>query len=169
MTIKNAEISISTFFSKLIEHRFIADIMMIAWYKHQATVEILRSEIDVSGYDIIMSYKNIKRHIQLKSSIAGGRTVQQRINISLLEKENPCIVWLVREYDEEKKDFNFKYLFWGARTGGRNTADIKNCKKPRDAKGKKEKLNHRNVPKGKFEVCEDIEDLFSKLFGNDKQ
>ncbi|GHV83936.1 hypothetical protein AGMMS50212_12760 [Spirochaetia bacterium] len=35
---------------------------------------------------------------------------------------------------------------------------------PKDKNGKKEKPNHRNIPKSKFKRCKDIDDLFQKLF-----
>jgi hypothetical protein len=158
----------SVYFEKLIEHRFISDIMMHCWFKYEKTLEIIHSEIDTNGYDLIISYDNINRYIQLKTSEENGKTAKQNLNISLIKKENPCIVWIIRNYDKSRNDFIFSYLFWGSNIGEKspNVENYKTAKHPKaDMKGnKKQRPNIRIIPKKEFIKLNSMEKLFEKLF-----
>lgn len=158
----------SLYFEKMVEHRFISDIMAYCWYKNNVTLEIIRAEIDCNGYDLIINYKNINRYIQLKTSEENSKTKEQKLNLSIIEKENPCIIWIIRNYDNIKMDFNYKYLFWGSNIG-KPLPKIENysiAKHPKgNSKGVKNlRHNIRNIPKRDFEVFSNIELLFNKLF-----
>ena len=41
----------SSFYEQLVEHVFVSEVLQEAWYAHGQIVEVLRSEIDASGYD----------------------------------------------------------------------------------------------------------------------
>jgi hypothetical protein len=82
----------SVFFEKMIVHRFIADIMMLGWYKYKVEIKILHSEIDSSGYDIILKKDNIIRCVQLKTSGVDSKAPYQNLNILIAKEENPCII-----------------------------------------------------------------------------
>jgi hypothetical protein len=42
----------SAFIEWLVEHVFISEVLQEAWYSYGRTIEVLRSEVDSSGYDI---------------------------------------------------------------------------------------------------------------------
>jgi len=44
----------SNFFEQLVEHAFISELLQEAWFRYGKTVEVLRSEIDTSGYDLLL-------------------------------------------------------------------------------------------------------------------
>lgn len=58
----------------LIEHVFIAEVLQEAWFAREQLVEVLRSEVDAAGYDVVFECGPITRHVQLKASDAGGKT-----------------------------------------------------------------------------------------------
>jgi cell division protein FtsL len=158
----------SLYFEKLIEHRFISDIMMYCWFKYKTTLEIIHSEIDANGYDLIISYNNVNRYIQLKTSEEDGKTARQNLNISLMKKENPCVIWIIRNYDKNRNDFVFSYLFWGSNIGdpSPNVENYKMAKHTKaDIKGnKKERPNIKIISKSKFVKLTSMEKLFEILF-----
>ena len=43
----------SLFYEQLVEHVFVSEIHQEAWYYFGETVEVLRSEVDSSGYDVV--------------------------------------------------------------------------------------------------------------------
>ena len=67
----------------VLEHAFIADILRYLWNRGIYTVAVLNSEVDASGYDIILEYNTIVRHIQLKSSFSGSATQSVNIRVYL--------------------------------------------------------------------------------------
>jgi hypothetical protein len=158
----------SLYFEKLVEHRFISDMMTYCLYKEGITLEIIHAEIDTNGYDLILSYKNINRYIQLKTSEEGSTTSSQKINLLITEKENPCIIWIIRHYDNKMNDFRFKYLFWGSNRQELlpNIGKYKIAKhtKANSSGIKKQRQNIRIIPKGDFIEINSIEGLFEKLF-----
>jgi hypothetical protein len=159
----------SLYFEKMVEHKFISDIMTYCWYKNKTTLEILHSEIDSNGYDLLISYKDINRYIQLKTSEENGKTVNQKLNSLIVNKQNPCIIWIIRNYDIKRKIFNFNYLFWGSNIDS-PLPDIGRYKIAKHTKAnaqgiKKQRQNIRLIPKKDFIKFDDIERLFEKLFG----
>jgi hypothetical protein len=166
---KNSDISEnSLYFEKLVEHRFISDIMTYSLYKKGVTLEIIHAEIDTNGYDLIISYKNINRYIQLKTSDVSSSTSKQKINLQILEKENPCIIWILRSYDDNKNDYNFKYLFWGSNVR-ESLPDLSKYKTAKHNKAnssgvKQYRENFKEIPKRDFNKYNTIEELFNQLF-----
>jgi hypothetical protein len=158
----------SLYFEKLVEHRFISDIMTYCWHKKGVTLEIIHAEIDINGYDLIISYKNTNRYIQLKTTDIKSKTYNQNFNSLILNKENPCIIWILRSYDNNKNDYDFSYLFWGSDVK-KSLPDIEKYKTAKQNKpnlsGKKEyRKNIKIIPKKDFIKFNTIEKLFNKLF-----
>ena len=81
----------SAFYEELIEHVFIAEIMQDALFRLSKYMEVLRSEIDSSGFDVVLECCNVIRHIQLKASFAGAKKTTVDVNIGLLEKPSGCL------------------------------------------------------------------------------
>ena len=52
---------------RIIEHVFVGDALRELWRAGVMDVEVLRSEFDAYGYDLVMSRGAITRHIQLKA------------------------------------------------------------------------------------------------------
>lgn len=158
----------SGFIENMIEHVFISEILQEAWLNHKIKLEILRSEVDDSGYDIVIVCNGIGRFIQLKTSELGGKTAKQKLNVELSKKDNGCIVWIVRTVSQSLKRFEFKYLFYGSGVGELvpDIAGLKVAKHTKaNSKGiKSERPKIRDVPKRDFQTVETTSCLLGVLF-----
>ena len=159
----------SSYFEKLVEHLFIADILQTAWLKGEKQIEIARSEIDNSGYDLILECNNIIRHVQLKSSEISATTNTQNINIKLADKPGGCVVWIFRQSNNKKNNFSLQYRFFG-NVAGEKLPLLDNFKTSRHSKAnasgiKNERPNIKKIPKSKFIEIKKTEELLNKLFG----
>ena len=159
----------SSFYEQLVEHVFISEVLQEAWFRYGKTVEVLRSEIDSSGYDVLLECNGVSRHVQLKTTRPESKTAYQKINIALQEKPSGCVIWLLREEDESAHRVKLQYRFFGGAPGEQlpSLKDFKVAKHTKgDAKGiKKERPAMRKVPKGKFIQLAGIRDLVERLFG----
>src|SRR3546814_19219781 len=66
-------------------------------------VEVLRSEFDAGGYDLVMARGRVTRHIQFKTKIVGGKTDEVKISLRLMEKPTGCVLWIVVTRSEESR------------------------------------------------------------------
>ena len=53
----------SNFYEQLVEHSFISEILQEAYLRYGVIIEVLHSEIDCSGYDIVLECNGVIRHI----------------------------------------------------------------------------------------------------------
>jgi hypothetical protein len=147
----------------LIEHVFVAEVLQEAWFAREQLVDVLRSEVDAAGYDIVFECGSILRHIQLKASESGGKTSRQTINTRLSAKPGGCVVWVVYSERIEDHRLDLSYLWLGGRPGeplpdlgdlvGRNPRS----KTPRPAT--------RVVARARFERVASTAELVERLFG----
>jgi hypothetical protein len=159
----------STFYEQLVEHVFIAEILQEVWYRHGKTTEVLRSEVDASGFDLVLECQNIMRHVQLKTSGINSKTTTQKVNIALAQKASGCVIWLLRHEDSVTHRMNLKYLFFGARPGeplpSLDGFKVGKHTKVSKAGIKGERPFIRVVPKRHFELLPSITELVQRLFG----
>lgn len=66
--------SSSSYREMLIEHLFAAAVMRDLWLRGYERLEMLQSQVDNSGYDIVLETSAVVRHIQLKNSFRGATT-----------------------------------------------------------------------------------------------
>ena len=159
----------SNFYEQLVEHSFISEILQEAYLRYGVIIEVLHSEIDCSGYDIVLECNGVIRHIQLKTSKHDASTQYQKINISLGKKPSGCVIWIKRIINDSLKRFSFEYLFFGSEPGEK-LPNIKDYLVVKHTKGnaqgvKSERPNMRKVPKHDFQQVKDICELLDKLFG----
>ena len=159
----------SAFYEKLVEHIFISELLQEALLRHQRTVEVLRAEIDSSGYDLVLECNGKLRHLQLKSSKVDGAAASQNVNVALAEKPHGCVIWVFRSVDESTGRFEFEYRLLEGIDGGK-LGRIERLPAAKHTKGdstgkKKERPNIRRVPKSMFEPPCDISVLVKRLFG----
>ena len=163
MTEKRLDYERSSFRESMVEHAFIADLQQEAWFRHQTTIEILRPEVDDSGYDIVAWFNGVVRYIQLKASRADGRAVGQNVNIKLADKPGGCVIWL-RYRDNGDFRVSFEYLFF------EDMGSLEQRRSARHTKGnaqgfKAERPRIRVVGKAAFEPVASAEELMTRLFG----
>lgn len=83
----------SSYRENLLEHLVIAEIMRELWRDGYKRVEVLKSEVDDSGYDLVLETNAIVRRVQLKSSHVGSGTASVNISLALAQKPSGCVIW----------------------------------------------------------------------------
>ena len=129
-------------------------------------MEVLRAEADTAGYDVVLTVREITRHIQLKAAKTGGGIVQWNISERLMNKPSGCVVILFVCHDDLTTE---KYAFFGA-PPGEPFPDITDSKKAKHSRGnakgiKSERKQHRKIRISQFDKFDDITELAEQLFG----
>ena len=83
----------STLRERVVEHVFVGEALRALWRWKVVNVEVLRSEFDAHGYDLVMARRRIVRHIQFKTGTSkkpGDVSVAQ----ALAGKPSGCVIWI---------------------------------------------------------------------------
>lgn len=147
----------------LIEHVFVAEVLQEAWFAREQRVDVLRSEVDAAGYDVVFECGAIVRHVQLKASDFEGKTSRQTINVRLADKPSGCVVWVV--YRERVPDhrLDLTYLWFGGNPGER-LPDLGQLV-GRNPRSKTPRSGTRVVSRARFESVVSTAELVDRLFG----
>ena len=159
----------SQYREKMIEHVVIAELWKEAWFRRQTVLEVLRSEVDGSGFDLLLECNGTQRHVQLKASIQGGSTRHQNINASLAARAGGCVIWIVFDGNQDDGLTSLHYLFFGGGPG-RNLPSLDEYKVAKhtraNAKGVKgERPAIRRLARSQFTQIDSTANLFTALFG----
>ena len=156
----------SSFREKLIEHLFIGEMLKLSWRSEGCGLEVAKPEVENQGYDLIAEENGVIRHIQLKAAHLQAKAAKQKVHIALSAKPSGCVVWVY--FNEETLELG-PLLFFGNSAGeplpsldGRRVA--KHTKANSDGV-KAERPEIREIPKGRFEKLETMEQVYAKLFG----
>lgn len=157
----------SSYREKLIEHLFVGELLRLSWLRGDCSLEIARPEVDNSGYDVVAECHGVVRHIQIKASVIGGKTANQKIHTKMSEKPSGCVVWIY--FDSDTMALGPYFYFGGAKPGSK-MPDISYRKVAKHTKAnsqavKAERPNLRVVPKGDFKRFDTVELLYAQLFG----
>lgn len=144
---------------KLVEHLFLAELLQECWFRRRRLVEVLRSEVDAAGYDLILESRDVIRHVQLKASRKGAKTSKQTVNARLKDRVGGCVVWVFYAVDPETYRAELSYRW-------REAASLPDTR-GRHTRGGATRENTRVIPKGEFEVLSDITVLADRLFGEE--
>ena len=161
----------SMFYEQLVEHVFISEVLQEAWYHFGETVEVLRSEVDSSGYDVVFECNGFLRYVQLKTSKADAKTSRQNVNIALADKKRSGrIVWIVRPEDPQTCRMKPSYLFFGGEAGQPLPPLKKRFRVAKNSRGnakgvKPDRPAIRVIPKSRFKPIETTGELVEYLFG----
>jgi len=159
----------SSFFESLVEHVFISEVLQEVYYAFGQTVEVLRSEVDASGYDVVFECNGVLRHVQLKTSKPEAKASGQKVNLALSGKPSGCVVWVVRDEDRSTHRMRLSYLFFGDEAG-KPLPPINDFKVAKHVKAnaqgiKLERPALRVIPKGHFRRVPTTRELVGLLFG----
>jgi hypothetical protein len=155
LTPARIETSVHSFDSSLREqalaHLFLGQLLAFMWRNGARDIEVLKSEVDRGGYDVVLESNGIIRHIQLKSSFHGSKVREVDVSTKLLRKPGGCILWL--EFDSESLTIGNYYWFGGK--AGTGLPDL-GPRVARHSKGnsdgeKTERPIHRVLTRGRFE------------------
>lgn len=82
---------------KILEHRFIAEVTAEIWRAGRFDFAVSHSEVDNSGYDVIIEVGAVTRHIQLKAMQVGGARREFGLQVRLTEKPSACAVLMLHD------------------------------------------------------------------------
>ena len=146
----------------IVEHLFIGEALRILWRSGIVDVEILRSEIDAYGYDLVISSGQLVRHVQLKSG-----TKLKRVSISrdLAVKPSGCLIFI-----QVDNNSNHGPYFTFSGNAGSSLPDVSTFKTTKrttaNSQGEKpQRLNHVDVPLSAFNKFESLSALLTSLLG----
>src|SRR5712664_4054357 len=137
-------------------HLFLGQLLAFMWRNSARDIEVLRSEVDRGGYDVVLEANGVIRHVQLKSSFRGSKVREVDVSTKLLRKPGGCILWL--EFDRETLAIERFYWFGGkAGNGLPDLGERISRHSKADSNGKKNpRLAHRVLAKGDFDLLVDI-------------
>ena len=164
-TVDERQFRSSSHREKVVEHVFLGELLRYLWVHEIAGVQVLKPEVDASGYDLVLSLGKVIRHVQLKTMMSSGKARRQPIHETLGQHQSGCVVWIVLN-----EDLSFDHFLWFGGKPGRPLPDLTGFKRVMkaglNAKGiKRQKQRVWNVPKSKFRVVPDMAGLVGKLFG----
>ena len=156
----------SSYREMLLEHLLAGEVMQHLWVAGVGSMEILKPQVDDSGYDLVLETGGIVRHVQLKSSFRGSKVRDLNVSLALASKPSGCVV-LVR-FDPKTLALGPFGYFGGA--PGQRLPDLAGYKMARHTKGdatglKKFRPNLKCVPISRFEMVNTVKELTTKLFG----
>jgi hypothetical protein len=156
----------SSYRERLIEHLFVGEVLRTLWIARVSQVEVLRSEVDGAGYDIVLECQSLVRHIQLKAARREGKRASVGVQLRLREKPSGCVIWIY--FKPETMELG--PFFWFGGLPGQPLPDIVGFKVGKhtkgDSKGRKSaRPNIRLVPKGRFDRVDSVEGIVDRLFG----
>lgn len=155
----------STLRERVVEHVFVGDALRRLWQRRITEVEVLRSEFDAGGYDLVMSLRKVVRHIQLKTTIVGGKAAHVSVSQKLAEKPSGCVIWIM-----VTPELNLQSYLWFGGRPGKAIPEFSHMRMTKHSKGnalgvKTERPNHRTIPRSKFEKIDSLDTVLERLFG----
>ncbi len=161
-----ADYLFSSYRERLIEHLFVGELLRALWLGGIPQVEVLRSEVDGAGYDVVLECRSITRHVQLKAARLGGTRANVGVNVNLANKPSGCVIWVYFN----PKSLQLGPFYWFGGPPGRPLPPLSHFKVGRHTKGdasghKAKRPNIRVVPKGQFVKVDTVTELVTRLFG----
>jgi hypothetical protein len=127
--------------------------------------EVLRGDTDRNGHDLVIEAGGIMRHVQLKGTVAGGKSRKVPINIGLGSKPSGCVVWM--NYDPAQ--LAITGLRWFGGKPGECLPDLGNRigrhSRPNINQDKAIRPNIRELSISRFTRIPDVSALADHLFG----
>ena len=150
---------------RIVEHLFVGRALQRLWQIGITDVEVLRSEFDAGGYDLVMSYGNLVRHIQLKVSVVNATTRNITASLKLQERPSGCVLWILVKPCLEIVSYR-----WFGDSPGKPLPDIEKMRVAKHARGnssghKAERPSQRVIPVSSFERIESLEEVLTTLLG----
>lgn len=154
---------------KIVEHLFIGELLKHFWNElgeNVADLELMKSEFDAHGYDVIISLGTAIRHIQIKAGKAARnkRPKSVRVSMRLANKPGGCLLWI--GVDDR---LTFTSLCWyGEEIGSpmKIEPSFKVSRGYRRKDGEKVfRTGHREIPGARLKVLSSIPEVAKHLFG----
>jgi hypothetical protein len=149
----------------IVEHLFVGELLRRLWQLSIYDAEVLKSDFDAGGYDLVLSRGPLVRHIQLKVIRAGGARSHINVNLRLAERASGCV--LLIGVDDA---LNFTSFKWFGSDPGHPLPDIGALPAVKHTKGnaqgvKAPREGHRSVKVKHFKPVNGFDALLTVLLG----
>ena len=146
---------------KILENLFSGEVLRELWRRKIYDVDLLHSDIDASGYDVVLELPDGVRHIQLKAST---RRKQIVANGKIVDRPSGCIIVMI----VSEVDLSFTEFLWLGDQLGKSCLDIRSLPKAKHSKADStgKKANRKDTYKvsiGNFERLDSFSALVDKL------
>src|ERR1700722_12179872 len=91
-SVNTAHYLYSSLREKIVEHVFVGEALRTLWRHGVFDAEVLRSEFDAHGYDLVMGRGKVVRHIQFKTGVR-DRPQKVSVALALADKPSGCVIW----------------------------------------------------------------------------
>ena len=150
---------------KIVESLFVGELGREIWRKGDFDLEVLRSEFDAAGYDLVLTKGHLTRHVQLKTKLLGGRNSYFNISSKLAQKPSGCVICV-----NISGDLTIHGFKWFGASAGLPLHPLDEFPVARHTKGnalgeKLERPGLHRVLLSRFEDVETMVGLLKKLFG----
>jgi hypothetical protein len=150
----------------LFELLFVGEVMKNLWQKGVYKLEVLKPQVDASGYDVVFELSSVVRHVQLKSTKRGSRLRSVKVNAALGDKPGGCII--LAEFNPDT--FQLGPFYWWGASACEGLPDILGFPLAKHTKGnatgkKLKRQNIRQIPRSKLEKLDTFEEVVKRLFG----
>lgn len=158
----------SSYVENVLVHRMVASLAGELWQRDpNMQLHIFNSEVDDSGFDLVLGCDKKLRYIQVKQVHAHGKAQKFSVRLDFTQMPGSCIILVV--YTVEKLEVDH-FLFYGGKVNEPmpSVEDNKPSRLPgrRDTDGNhKTRPNYRDVKRNQFEGPLDAAALLDKLFG----
>jgi hypothetical protein len=121
----------SKYVENIMEHAFLSEVLQHCWFMRHHYVEVIRPEVDASGYDIVLEANRRIRHVQLKAHAAGGaKGAPKPILSRLRDHEDPCVIRISWKVDPRTCRVALRYRYseranWPAPVKGETSFELK--------------------------------------------
>jgi hypothetical protein len=137
------------------------------WLRGITQFEVLKPQVDDSGYDLVLEANGVVRHVQLKSSAADSSTAEVPVSLKLATKPSACVIWM--HFDKLTMEIG-PFLWFGSAPGVSipPIANLPVAKQARaNAQGyKAPRTGHRVIRRSSFVRVETVSELVERLFGS---
>lgn len=156
----------SSYREMVLEHLLVGEILRYAWSHQLPRIELLKGQVDNSGYDIVLESNGIVRHVQLKASHSRAATAGVNINVELAQKPSGCVIWIFFH----PTTLAFDRFLWFGGAPGEKLGCLEGFRIGRHSKGnaqgiKAERPAIRVLPRAAFEPLQSIDAVVQRLFG----
>ncbi|HET6398603.1 MAG TPA: hypothetical protein VFH47_03520 [Candidatus Thermoplasmatota archaeon] len=150
----------------LVEHTMLSELLQDAWLRRQQPLDVLRGEVDASGYDLARVCNGFTRHVQTKSSKKPSKTAVHGGNGRLADMASGCVIWATVEEERASNRVVLHYRRFGDKPGeALPTLGNRKMRKPRARGENAFRANTFRVTKGRFIPVGNIAELSDRIFG----
>ncbi len=131
----------SRFFENVQEHRFLFELARhLVTCKPPRLLNILRAEVDMFGFDLVLSVASTTRHLQMKARSGGPPNNAYDISETIWRLPGGCVVWML--YSQENLE-PASYYFLGSPLPPLDRFPVSD--RPGFRKVKMQQANHKRI------------------------